>query len=112
MFKKILVPVDLQNPSFSDHALTIALAEANAQTTKSTLCIMSVLPGFNMPLVANFFPEDAMKKAVDDARVMLEDYVKNNNKKAGINISCFAGRSVNCSTAVISQSKSTPAFSA
>ena len=76
MFKKILVPVDLQNPSFSDHALTIALAEANAQTTKSTLCIMSVLPGFNMPLVANFFPEDAMKKAVDDARVMLEDYVK------------------------------------
>ena len=76
MFKKILVPVDLQNPSFSDHALTVALTQANAQGDKSTLCIVSVLPGFNMPLVESFFPKDAMKRAVDEAKVMLEDYVK------------------------------------
>ena len=76
MFKKILVPIDLQNPSFADHALVAALAEANAQADKSVLCIMSVLPGFNMPLVESFFPKDAMKKVLDDAKQMLEDYVK------------------------------------
>jgi universal stress protein F len=76
MFRKILVPIDLQNPSFFDRALVIALHEVEAQTDESTLCIMSVLPGFNMPLVASFFPKDAMSKAVDNAKVMLKDYVK------------------------------------
>lgn len=76
MFKKILVPVDLQNPSFADYSLGVAIAQANAQTDKSVLCIMSVLPSFNMPLVESFFPKDAMKKALDDAKQILENYVK------------------------------------
>ena len=76
MFKKILVPVDLQNPSFADHALVVALAQANAKADKAALCIMSVLPDFNMPLVESFFPKDAMKKALDDAKQILKDYVK------------------------------------
>jgi nucleotide-binding universal stress UspA family protein len=76
MFRKILVPIDLQNPSFSDRALVIALDELKAQTDGSMLCIMSGLPGFNMPLVASFFPKYAMSKVIDNADLMIKDYVK------------------------------------
>ena len=76
MFERILVPVDLQSPAFANNSMEVALAEAKAHTDQSTLCIMSVLPGFNMPIVANFFPEDAMKLAIDNAKAVLADYAK------------------------------------
>lgn len=73
MFKKILVPVDLQEPAFADKAMAIAVEEE--QHHQATLHVMTVLPGFGMPIVASYFPADARKKAIQDVTRELQDYV-------------------------------------
>ncbi|MFQ6024729.1 MAG: universal stress protein, partial [Acidiferrobacterales bacterium] len=73
MFKKILVPVDLTEPAFADKAVAAAVEEARHH--KADLHVMTVLPGFGMPIVASFFPADAMQKAAQEVKKELQDYV-------------------------------------
>jgi nucleotide-binding universal stress UspA family protein len=73
MFKKILVPIDIQEPAFADKALAMAVEEA--QHHKASLHVMTVLPGFGMPIVASYFPPDAMKRAAQDTKKELQEYV-------------------------------------
>jgi len=63
MFKKILAPVDLQETPLARRALDIAVEQA--QASGGELIVMSVLPGFGMPLVASFFPRDQLQNALD-----------------------------------------------
>ena len=74
--QKILLPVDLQETKFAEQALQAAIAEARSSGGKIT--IMTVLPGFGMPVVASFFPKDAMKKALEEVKTQLSDYLKKN----------------------------------
>lgn len=62
MFKKILLPVDMQDKE----TVRQSLMEASRYLEDSTseLHIMAVLPGLNMPLVAAYFPDDAVEKAL------------------------------------------------
>ncbi|MBV0933829.1 universal stress protein [Marinobacterium weihaiense] len=62
MFRKILLPVDLQDKATAHTSLQEAshyLADENSE-----LHVMAVLPGLNMPLVAAYFPNDTMEKAL------------------------------------------------
>ena len=61
MFKRILVPVDLQETQFAQRALSIAVDAA--QHHAADLHVLVVIPGFSMPMVANYFPNDAFEKA-------------------------------------------------
>jgi nucleotide-binding universal stress UspA family protein len=73
MFNKILVPVDLTEPRFADKAVAAAVEEARHH--KADLHFMTVLPGFGMPMVASFFPPDAMQKAAQEVKKELQGYV-------------------------------------
>ena len=38
--------------------------------------VLTVIPDFGMPLVANFFPEDAMKQAENEVHSELKRFIK------------------------------------
>ena len=73
LFKKILVPIDMQELVFADKAVATAVEVARHQ--QAALHIMTVLPGFGMPIVASYFPPDAMQQATNQVKKELQDYV-------------------------------------
>ncbi len=76
MFEKILYPVDMEEPDFSQMALEVAIAQCKIHN--SELHVLTVIPGFNMPMVASFFPEGTMEVAKKRVTEKLERYVKDN----------------------------------
>lgn len=72
MYKSILVPVDMAENGFSDKAIEHArgiLAEGGK------LHFLRVIPGYQMPWVGSFFPEDAFDKAMKAAKKKLAEYI-------------------------------------
>ncbi len=80
MFKKILLPVDLEHSDAAARALRLALEEV--ERSNAELYVMTVAPGFGMPLVASFFDEDTVKKAMKVIADHLKEYVKTHIPKA------------------------------
>ncbi len=76
MFKKILMPIDLQETHLAAKAVKIAIDEARKHN--ATIHIMTAMPGFGMPLVASFFPEKATKKALKELGLELKRYIAAN----------------------------------
>jgi len=70
MFKKVLVPVDLQDTEFSVKTLKIAMKEVAA--SGGELHIITVLPGFINSYVSSYLGEqghqDAVKNAANDLK--------------------------------------------
>ena len=61
MFTKALFPVDLEDIVTAEHALKYL----NGMLSQGQeIHLLGVLPGFNMPLVASYFPEGAMETAI------------------------------------------------
>lgn len=58
MFKRILVPVDMSSPEAGQRSCPRAAELADGWGSQVQL--LTVLPGYNLPLVASFFPEDAV----------------------------------------------------
>lgn len=73
LFKRILVPIDMQETVFADKAIATAVEVARHQ--QATLHIVTVVPGFGMPIVASYFPPDAMQRASKQVKKELQDYV-------------------------------------
>lgn len=73
MYKEILLPVDLQETTLSERAA--AVAQDYADRYQSGITVLTVIPDFGMPLVANFFPEDAMKQARKEVCAELKRFV-------------------------------------
>ncbi|KXS36963.1 MAG: universal stress protein UspF [Halomonadaceae bacterium T82-2] len=61
MYRKIVLPVDLNEPASWERALPTALALC--RTFGASLHVVTVLPDYHMPLVGSFFPEDFGEKA-------------------------------------------------
>lgn len=76
MFKKILLPIDLQETHLAIKAVNIAIDEARKH--QAEIYVLTVIPGFGMPLVASFFPEGAMKDAMKGIAKELKKYIANN----------------------------------
>ena len=76
MFKHVLIPVDLEETGYAAKAMSIALNQA--RDNHARLHVMTVVPGFGMPIVASFFPEGAMRKAMSKVEKALDDYVRRN----------------------------------
>lgn len=76
MFKKILVPIDIDYPK------TASLVYNNAveigTPTNAEIRIVSVMPGYSMPIVASFISEEMVKKGKENLRVALETFIKEN----------------------------------
>lgn len=76
MFKKILMPIDLQDTKLAAKAQKIAIEEARKH--KAEIYVLTVLPGFGMPLVASFFPDQAMKEAMKEVAKLMKRYIRDN----------------------------------
>ncbi len=76
MFKKILVPIDIDYPQTA--AAVYKKVEAIARLSNAEIKLVSVMPGFGMPIVASFIPEDVQKEAADRFKKALEDFVRDN----------------------------------
>ncbi len=73
MFKKILMPIDLQETDLAEKTVEVAVYEAKKHGAQ--LHVLTVMPGFGMPLVATFFPENVMKSAMKEVAKELKKFV-------------------------------------
>jgi universal stress protein F len=76
MYKNILFTVDMEHTAESAAALGIAVEEA--QRSNASLTVMTVAPGFGMPMVASYFEEGAVKEALKEVARHLKKYVDDN----------------------------------
>jgi universal stress protein F len=76
MYKNILYPVDLEHTKEAQKALKIAIEEA--QRSKAKLTVMTVAPGFGMPIVASFFDDATVKNAMKEVARQLKSYIDDN----------------------------------
>ncbi len=73
MYEHILLPVDLGNDSSWLKALPAAIEYCEA--FGSTLHVMTVMPDFGSPMVAQFFPTDHENKMMENANNVLHKFV-------------------------------------
>lgn len=90
MFKKILVPVDIDYPRTSkavyDNAAELAaLSDADIR-------IVSVMPGFSMPIVASFVTEEIKKEAKAHFQKALDQFVRDNCKGTRVSHKVMVGK--------------------
>ena len=73
MFKKILVPVDIDYPETA--ARVYQKAVAIAKLGSSAIRLVTVMPGFGMPIVASMVPVEIQKEAAARVKAALEQFV-------------------------------------
>ena len=73
MFNNILVPVDLNENTFSDKAVAMA---TGIMKEKGKLHLVCVQPGVQMPLVGGYFSEDLIDDLLKTTKEKLEDFGK------------------------------------
>ena len=76
MYKHILLPIDLQHESSWIRALPNALELCG--THGASLHMMTVVPGFGMSIVGQFFPEGYEEKVNAEVMEKLHAFVKDN----------------------------------
>lgn len=79
MFKEILLPVDLQESALSLRATQLAQQFASQYDARIT--VITVIPDFGMPIVANFFPANTIKQAANEVLGELKHFVAANFEK-------------------------------
>jgi nucleotide-binding universal stress UspA family protein len=73
MFKRILVPVELDYPDTA--ALVYQRAADYADLSGAEIRLVTVMPGFSMPIVASVVPEDVRKQAYQRVKDAIETFV-------------------------------------
>jgi nucleotide-binding universal stress UspA family protein len=74
MFKNILLPVDLEEGELSQRLLDVTLAQC--QESDACLHVLTVLPGFGMSIVSQYFPKNYEEESLTNATVRLEKFVE------------------------------------
>jgi nucleotide-binding universal stress UspA family protein len=88
MYNSILLTVDLNEESSWAKALPTAVEYCRAFGAELTL--MTVVPDFGMPIVAQYFPEDYAERALEQAETKLEALAAEHVPE-GITVHCKAG---------------------
>jgi len=76
MFKKILVPIDVDRP-IAAKAVYDCAAEL-AKESKAEIKLLGVMPGFGMPIVGSFISDAIRKEALEHFRDEVKAFVKEN----------------------------------
>lgn len=76
MFKKILVPVDIDYPETA--AAVYAKAKEVGQAGHAEIKLVSVMPGFSMPIVASYISDEVRQEGHDRFTQALEQFIKEN----------------------------------
>jgi universal stress protein F len=90
MFKKILVPVDIDYPNTS-RAVYDNAAEL-ASLSGAQIRIVSVMPGFTMPIVASFVTEEIKAEARAQFQKALDAFVEENCKGGNVSHKVLVGK--------------------
>jgi universal stress protein F len=85
MFKKILVPVDIDYPRTARAVFQNALELASLSNAE--IRIVSVMPDFSMPIVASFVTEEVKKEAREKFKSSLDDFIAENCSGGGPKVS-------------------------
>ncbi len=75
MYKKILVPVDLGRER---NAIKLCRAAAALATEDTEIRLITVAPGYGMPVVASFFPANAQEKVMAELLSLLTKLAEDN----------------------------------
>ncbi len=79
MFKRLLVPIDMSSPEAG--ARSCPRARELQDAFGAEVHLLSVLPGYTMPLVASYFPKNAIEsmrsKVLEDMEALAERYFDN-----------------------------------
>jgi nucleotide-binding universal stress UspA family protein len=73
MFNKILVPLDIDYPDIA--AGVYRKARAIALLSDAAVRLVTVMPGFTMPIVASLVPEQARKEVTQRVKAAVEQFV-------------------------------------
>ena len=76
MFKKILLPIDLQETALAAKATRIAVSESRQHGAE--IYLLAVVPGFGMPVIESFFPDDTMQKVSREVESELQRFIAAN----------------------------------
>jgi universal stress protein F len=76
MFSKILVPIDIDYPRTA--ALVYQKAVEIGASTHAEIRLVSVMPGYSMPIVASFISDEMVKDAKGQLRAAVETFIKDN----------------------------------
>ncbi len=74
MFKKILVPVEVDYPETA--AAVYQRAVEIAKPSGAEIRLVGVMPGFGMPLVASYISDDIRKEVTNRFKESLEKFIK------------------------------------
>ena len=74
MFKKILVPIDMQRQHLAVRLLK--QVDNMAGVFGAEVHVTTVIPGYGMPIVAAYFPADAQKHAKKETEANLKEFVR------------------------------------
>lgn len=76
MFNKILVPIDVDYPKTA--AAVVKKAAILAKTSGAEMRLVSVMPGFGMPIVASYVTDEMRQKAVAKFKEALQEFIDKN----------------------------------
>ena len=76
MFKKLLVPVELDYPKTA--ALVYQRAANHAKLTGAEIRLVTVMPGFSMPIVASVVPDNVLQDAKNHVKALMEAFINEN----------------------------------
>ena len=79
MFKKILVPIDVDYPDPA--AAVYKRVSAVTKLTGAQVKLVSVMPGFGMPIVASYISDEVRKEARERFKAALEKFIQDNCKE-------------------------------
>ena len=74
MFKKILVPLDIDHTDIA--AQVYRRATTIAELSHAEIRLVTVMPGFTMPMVASLVPESVWQEATERVRAAIEQFIE------------------------------------
>ncbi len=89
MYKRILLPIDLDQESSREKALPVAMEYC--QIFGARLFLLTVVPEFGSGLIGSFFPPDFEEKAISEARDRIEALARE-KISSNIKVSCHVAQ--------------------
>jgi nucleotide-binding universal stress UspA family protein len=76
MFKKILLPIDVDYPQIA--SAVYKKAAIIAKSLGAEIKIVSVMPGFSMPIVASYISDEIRQQAYERFKEAVESFIADN----------------------------------